>query len=610
MEQLDYRLFKKTMAIRKLDLKRKDEHPEKYIKMVEELYSKSNLRIESIGYWREHFKNYINAVKGRFYMIYPNCDFYEESEYLTDKNFRKVYAKSLKEDIPFHINYTYLTNIINITFYKMMMLDWDKKEGYTEERCRNILKEIIDTATKFGVSLVFGLVETDRGYHAFLLNQKMDYQSLIDLKFMCCFEGDVKYVGYTNLFGWAVRVSRKDNSEWIDFVARPGWSGTQLLSNYNTEIEALKFIDNECWSWFVFHLYLSEYLKSFDPVDFKTIQKDDFSIIKQIRDDIDILWGYSYTELPRIITKIQLPHITEPEEYSKFLDFRQVLVPDAKVKKSYILTEKFGINIPKFKFDLASVSINLPNKIKCDLFMLNRYVRYSKYRYDIDKKRNFYFYPNMDWYYDTWGNELLHPEIVKAAPQNFAVGVDGQLKSEKRIVFIRFNTLLMLDWDEKEGFNAKDCLLLVESIVKNARKFGLDLAFGLARTDRGCHAFELSREWDFRDIDILNFMLSMYCDPWYVSNVNIRGWSVRLSKKIGYPNDRVAVEGIHGKKFIGENINPELYKKYIYHYHLIDYFKNFDSVAMEKVLGLDWDLIDTVRKDIATIWNNINKAPN
>jgi hypothetical protein len=602
---LDYRLFKKNMAIRKLDLKKKEEHPEGYTKMVEECYSTSDLRIESIGYWREHFKNYINAVKGRFFLVYPNCDSYEDSEYLTDKNIRKLYSKCLKEDIPFHINYTYLTNIINITFYKMMMLDWDKKEGYTEKRCREILENIIKKATKYGISLVFGLVQSDRGYHAFLLNQKMDYTSLTDLKFMCCFEGDIKYVGYTNLFGWAVRVSRKDNSELLDFVARPGWSGKQFLSNFNTEVEALKYIDKECWSWFIFHLYLSEYFKQFDTSDFKDIQKNDMCIINRIREDIDTLWGYSYTELPRIITKLELPHIANTEEYSKFLDFRQVVVPEVKVKKSYILTEKFGVEVPKLKADLASVCLELPGKIKNDLIMLNRYVRYSKYRYDIEKKRNFYLYPNMDWYYDTWGNETLHPEIIKAAPENFAIGVDGQLKPEKRVIFIKYNTLLMLDWDEKEGFKQTECLELVKHIVKKARIFGLDLAFGLARTDRGCHAFELSREWDFRDINVLKFMLAMYCDPWYVSNVNIRGWNVRLTKKYGYPEDRVAVEGILGEKYVGDNINEKLYKKYIYHYKLIKYFQDFDTVKMEKVLGLDWNLIDKVRKDIGTLWDGI-----
>lgn len=612
-EVLDYRMYKSERMLKKLQLKEVETQSEEYQKMVEELYSISDLRIESIAKWKEHFHSYLNTIKERFFIIFPNCD---NNEYLTNKNYRKLYSVALKEEIPFHLNYTYLTNIINITFYGLMMLDWDKKDGFTGQRCFDIVKNIVEKGKEYNIKLIFGLSETDRGYHAFLLSNKVDYQSLIDLKFMCSFECDKKYIGYTNLFGWAVRLTRKDPN---DFVAKPGWTihgkEYQVIGPSLTEISNIKDINLECWTYYMYHYYLIEYFKIYTSDELEKFKNTEICYVKEfvnkIRNDIDCIWGYSQTESPRIICNIELPNLNY-ELYGKSLDYRQVILPESnnKINRNFILTEQVGLNIPALSEGLIETIKKIENyeilkgKPKKNLQTINKYTRYTKYRTDVEKKNNLYLFPNMDYYHDTRFNDVTNLEINTKIKERFSVGVDGQMKSEKRIIFIGYKDLLMLDWDEKDGFNSQECLEIIEFLVEEAKKNGINLCFALTKTDRGVHAFELTRKWDFRDLNTIKLMIGMYCDPWYVSNCNIRGWHVRLSKKVEYINDCVAIEGVNGRFFIGDqnSILPEQLKMYKYHIKLIDYFKNYDSVKMERCLGLDWKLIDKIREDINNIW--------
>jgi hypothetical protein len=575
---------------------------------IDDLPNNSHITKERIEHYKDEIKNYVKFVKNRFYVIYPNCDnllFSDNKNYLINNNIRTKIKKQVGAD--FHINYTYLTNVISISYYKMLMIDWDEKEGYTLQKCKDLLNNLVREANKLLIPLTFGLVRTDRGFHAFLLSHQVKFNDII-IKLMCILESDVKYTAYVDSFGWAVRISQKNIAE-NDFVGKIGWdSNTQIIGDYHN-------INNQCWSWFIFHLYAIEYFKKYNSLEFYNFQlfepeneKNKVEFINNIRNDLKQLWAFCSSDTPRFIQSIQLPRLQTEYDCKKGLNINPVILEgNHKIKRISIITEPSGLNIEKInnldKFaDYVYHNFSILNKNKITMRELGENVEYCNRRYYSEIKSHFIIYPNFDIYYRTKLNDLTNKQIIKHT-QDFVIGVDGQRNIESRIFYILFRKILMFDWDFKDGYTEEDCIHIIQNIVYIAKSFDIHLCFKIIRTDRGVHAFELCNYWDYRDENTLKLMLGAYCDKWYVSNVNIKGWAIRINKKYNHDDDFIAKIGVLDNVYIGKNdkINNDIEKLIDFKIRVIDKFKDFNNKDIELILGEHQETIDNVRNILCRI---------
>lgn len=575
---------------------------------IDDLPNNSHITKERVEHYKDEIKNYVKFVKNRFYIIYPNCDnllFSDTKNYLINTTIRTKIKKQVNAD--FHINYTYLTNVVSISYYRMLMIDWDEKEGYTLEKCKDLLNNLVKEANKLLIPLTFGLVRTDRGFHAFLLSHQVKFNDTI-IKLMCLLESDIKYTAYVDSFGWAVRITQKNNTTSNDFVGRIGWdNNTQIIGDYHN-------INNQCWSWFVYHLYAIEYFKNYNSNEFAKFQlfepdveKNKMEFIQKIRNDLNQLWAYCSVDTPRFIQNIELPRFHEFTTNSGLNMNPVVLEGNHKIKRISIITEPSGLNVPKInnldKFaNFVYDKFTLHNKNKTSMRELGENVEYCTRRYHAEIKSHFFIYPNFDIYYRTKLNDLTNKQIIKYS-QDFVIGVDGQRNIDSRIFYMLFRKILMFDWDFKDNFTEEDCIDITRFIVYIAKTFDINLCFKMIRTDRGIHAFELCNHWDYRNENTLKLMLGAYCDKWYVSNVNIKGWAVRLNKKNGHQDDFVAKIGVLDNTYIGYQnyINPDIEKLIDFKMNVIDKIKDFNHTNMELILGEDQNKINEIRNILCKI---------
>lgn len=95
-------------------------------------------------------------------------------------------------------------------------------------------------------------------------------------------------------------------------------------------------------------------------------------------------------------------------------------------------------------------------------------------------------------------------------------------------VYMCYKNIMMLDFDKND--------LTIDSLLDNLPK---DMSFMIYKTERGYHAFCVSRKFEYRTRETVEFMHNykdLGIDIDYIRFCYIRGFSVRLNKKFNGEN--------------------------------------------------------------------------
>jgi hypothetical protein len=181
---------------------------------LENIQNDNNIILDK-KYYNIHFKNYIlNYFNDNFEITNKR----EENNKLIILvyNYLIVYLNKpqrlLKDNSNYYIAIDLLTNIKYICFKNFCILDFDiNKNNFTN---KNDILEYLDN-NKLLNNLVYYRVETERGYHIYLLDKPRLYSDIDTFYFLNNFESDIYYKFYCYIRGFSIRLSFKDNDNYI-----------------------------------------------------------------------------------------------------------------------------------------------------------------------------------------------------------------------------------------------------------------------------------------------------------------------------------------------------------------------------------------------------------
>lgn len=145
----------------------------------------------------------------------------------------------------------------------ILMIDFDEKEGISKNKAIELIREYTNDLHEKGFDLLFYMFETDRGMHAFIVNQYIDYFSEEALHIMIDTCTDEMYIGYVEVKGFCVRLGPKvkllpKEGETLqdivdkEFIARPA-VGKDFKIGYGKpipEIEDILDFHLDMINWF------------------------------------------------------------------------------------------------------------------------------------------------------------------------------------------------------------------------------------------------------------------------------------------------------------------------------------------------------------------------
>jgi len=108
--------------------------------------------------------------------------------------------------------------------------------------------------------------------------------------------------------------------------------------------------------------------------------------------------------------------------------------------------------------------------------------------------------------------------LIKTSP-DYYIARDTKTNT----VYMCYKNIMMLDFDKND--------LTIDSLLDNLPK---DMSFMIYKTERGYHAFCVSRKFEYRSRETVEFMHNykdLGIDIDYIRFCYIRGFSVRLNKK-------------------------------------------------------------------------------
>lgn len=133
----------------------------------------------------------------------------------------------------------------------------------------------------------------------------------------------------------------------------------------------------------------------------------------------------------------------------------------------------------------------------------------------------------------------------------------SSLCENNKLYYIRFNNLMMLDYDAGEAETLED--------VEKYLHMSMHDYFAIYKTYNGYHIFVLSRQINYKDPYCYQYMLDIGSDPYYALFVKNNAFKIRLSKKNNRNEEYVA-------KFIKYYGNSQLCCPY-----LVELLKIYDS---------------------------------
>lgn len=135
-------------------------------------------------------------------------------------------------------------------------------------------------------------------------------------------------------------------------------------------------------------------------------------------------------------------------------------------------------------------------------------------------------------------NYIIRPQILYKDHKDYYIAYD----TLKKVKYICFRELLTIDIDINGSY------ILIDSFIINYFNSFKDECFSIHKTRNGYHVFVLSRAFDYKTKESVKFMLENLCDFYYCCYSNVRGYSVRLSKKDNESTPIYTYLGIFGNK--------------------------------------------------------------
>jgi hypothetical protein len=180
----------------------------------------------STSCWINLIKNvkltqYWSSLNTNNFYLYP----YNE---IKDATFMTDWYKKPNNNI---IGYDFMKKFISLAFVDILMLDYDIKDDIkdkdpTPEQLKSQLMEIINKIQfmvnefyKFGIYLKFLLINTDRGYHLFLINKTGYNKNLFLVELMTTVCNDQWYSAFCYTNGWSIRLNKKEPTDYIAELA-------------------------------------------------------------------------------------------------------------------------------------------------------------------------------------------------------------------------------------------------------------------------------------------------------------------------------------------------------------------------------------------------------
>jgi hypothetical protein len=128
---------------------------------------------------------------------------------------------------------------------------------------------------------------------------------------------------------------------------------------------------------------------------------------------------------------------------------------------------------------------------------------------------------------------------------------------DKKMLYIRFFDLLMLDWDDHDGIPKESPIMIVDRFLKwqsnipeNNRVSKGDLCFKFYETDNGIHSYCVSHRMIYFSDNSSICMVHSAADFYYTTMSRFYGYSIRLSPKIFNGNSEHKTEAEIDKQFI------------------------------------------------------------
>jgi hypothetical protein len=383
----------------------------------------------------------------------------------------------------------------------LLMIDFDTDNNDEKRKVIELMQIFVNTlenSTK--EKYLFDIYETDNGIHVFLVSHEVDSVKANVIKLMTQLQSDYAYIIHCVFRGFCIRIGpkimktkdelgyviiEKEDMERI-FIARPCYNGVcsigharplkKLRNLINLSDELIKF-------------FRSYYMYNIGVFDRKNILPTD-EMMDEIKDV-----ALEFLEKYNINMKGEYPY--QYKTCSLYNEYEDILG-----EEQYSECKKYTI------FDIYLISETLNKNINRDEIVYLIGTPLNLINKDIS---------GFDFNY------------------RFLLGYD----TVRKMVFINFGNLLMIDWDYSDCLNKDKIIKLTHKFIENLEKSLLgikNIAFRFYETDNGLHAFCTSHYFNHNNYVTQQIMLAMNCDPMYVGFVKLRGFAMRMTPKVTKTN--------------------------------------------------------------------------
>lgn len=226
-----------------------------------------------------------------------------------------------------------------------------------------------------------------------------------------------------------------------------------------------------------------------------------------------------------------------------------------------------------------------------------------------------------------WIKNILGPFLIRNSVNQVTL-LNGPLYPfilgfdlNRKMVYIRFYNLLMLDWDTHDGIPKTSPVMMIdrflswqENLAENDRVSKADLCFKFYETDNGIHAYIVSHKMPYY-LDNSSICMVHTCSDFnYVTMSRFYGYSIRLSPKIYNEDFSLKSDEIINSQFIQRfgvpcNYFDSLKHKYIKKDNRILYLGNLDMIdpELDKLTNFIEDIQSFIVRD-ENIKINLSKA--